>query len=439
MDYADLNKKIQQKYRRAFRGRDVAFEFMDYYLRLIESSTGEDVLKPAIKGKLQNNFARWISDKLLLIYIYWFSARADFVFFRTMTFSKVYSSLICASLARRKASVKGVLTNEILSSRKLKAKYFYDQGCVFELFRRSMHFYCVLNEFHVFDLVSLKTALKSDLFLDKLEVAVKADTKNALQVMRYWQPKALVMNADQTPEAHAIVKAAASFGVKTCVIAHGYFKNPWWVSVLPLYVDRLYVWTEDVRKRVLEADSKNSVYTLGGVKWRGIDKASQVYNRILVAGSPLYQYESNPRHLAAFKDAIAELGNIKNTLGYDVFYKPHPLECNDMLLDKILERHGILKISGDIYRLAAESLVVCGGLTSFLYEAVQSDIIAVQIEELSVFEPRESFDGVPQCPARNLGEFILDLIQTKRGGLGADPHIQEEVDDFVSWLIGEAI
>lgn len=437
MYYPRLNATIKNKYAASFDGRALAFEYLDYYLRLLESSAGEDILLPALRSKRQGCYSRGFFYTLLLCWLEISPKPVRFVLFRTTTFSKKYACELLKTLARKGISAQGVLTNEAMGSAKLKFKYLLNQGAVFELFRRSMLFYCVLKNFNVVDSASMKYVLGSEAFLNQINRAIEVDYRNALKVLNKWQPFALVLNSDQTPESHMIVKAASALGIKTCVIAHGYFKNPWLVSVLPLYADRLYTWTDDVKQRVLNADQECNVYTLNGIKLDCIAVSKKAERKILVAGSPLYQYETAPEYLNAFKRAMMELGKVKESLDVEVVYKPHPLETNHVLLEEILSNNGIKKIGGDIYKLAAESLAVCGGLTSFLYEAAQSGIAVAQIKELSLFEPDEGFDGVPMCAAAELNS-VLSRQLNAQGMREQSNAIQyrQDIEDFASWLDG---
>lgn len=439
MNYSALSEDILKKYAARFEGRQLAFEYLDYYLRLLESSAGEDILMPALKSKLHGCFYRRICSGLLFCWLVISPKPFCFVFFRTTTFSSKYARKVFDALTRRRGSAQGILTNEVIGSGKKKIQYLLSQGLVFELFRRSMFFYCVLKRFNVVDSASMKVALGFEGFLDQINRAIEIDLRRAVNTLKKWRPRALVLNADQTPEAHLIVRAASDLGIRTCVIAHGYFKNPWWVSVLPLYSERLYVWTEDVKLRVLAADRKCPVFTLDGIKSDCIAIDQKPERKILVAGSPLYQYESNPEYLRAFRDAIVALGEVQKKLDVEVVYKPHPLESNHTLLDKILASNGIKKSDEEIYKAAARSLAVCGGLTSFLYEAAQSGIPAVQIKELSVFEPDEGFDGVPICAAAEIGSVLFQQINVQcssHQSLDVQNH-QQDVEAFASWLLGQ--
>jgi hypothetical protein len=301
-----------------------------------------------------------------------------------------------------------------------------------------MHFYCVLNDFNIVDSSSFRSALKNQKFLTELNAAATLDKNLAMQIMQKWQPIALVLNTDQTPEALALINAATVLKIKTCVIAHGYFKNPWWVSVLPLNASRLYVWTEDVQIKLLKDEPDCEVHVLAGIKFGAIQVKDQKSNRVLVVGSPLYQYQTTPEYFRTFERAISALGQIKDGLNLEVVFKPHPLETSHELLEEILKKHGIKIVLDDVYELASNSLAVCGGLTSFLYEARQSGLVVVQLDEFSVFEPSEGYEGVPRCSATKLLVEIRRQIQL--GGCARQanfPH-QKGVNDLVSWLLSEA-
>lgn len=77
----------------------------------------------------------------------------------------------------------------------------------------------------------------------RIDSVVKGEVEKAARIFQRTGVKYLIIGSDQSAYNRLLCEAARLAGIKTAVIAHGYFSSPHLGGVLPVYADRLFVWT----------------------------------------------------------------------------------------------------------------------------------------------------------------------------------------------------
>ena len=101
------------------------------------------------------------------------------------------------------------------------------------------------------------------MFLDELNFAINKDIIFISRVLNFIKIKSILINTDQTIFAYIFIHTAKINNIKTAVLAHGNFSSPFAVGVLPLFADRLFVWSEKVKNDLNKLSNKNIEYLEG--------------------------------------------------------------------------------------------------------------------------------------------------------------------------------
>ena len=241
---------------------------------------------------------------------------------------------------------------------------------------------------------------------DKIEELVRREVDKVATLVRKSNIKYIVLGSDQSPYNRILCRAARLAGSKTAVIAHGYFESRHLGGVLPVYSDRLFVWTRLQKEQideVIEREQKHKVC------WQGfpypVDRASSVEKRVLVVLDDLPEAETQ-EWLMAF-DTVLD-GLIRD--GWKVTVRPRR-SCDVGLFEERLGDSEIKVRKIDLYTELDQVSYVVGGRSSVAVQAAFYGLFTLRVSDWT--DERQTGEGIERVKAKHVAEFLRARRQSR--------------------------
>lgn len=228
--------------------------------------------------------------------------------------------------------------------------------------------------------------------LNRIEQTVRREVEYAADLYRKSGVEYMVMGSDQSPYNRLKCEAARLAGIKTAVIGHGYFGSRHLGGVLPVYADRLFVWTELQKAQiheVIEPEQRHKVVCEGFPY--PVNKAPKEKSAVMVALDDISKLDPEG-WWRTFDTVISGLLKV----GLDLIIRPRRAE--DIGLFQARCQGNSIEISrANLYDdFDKVGKVVCGR-SSVGVQAVFYGLQAARVEEWS--DERYTGEGLPRAPA----------------------------------------
>lgn len=408
--FLNFDKDFEHKYKFLNDKKNLKniFQFQLRLFELKEHDTANSNLKKIIRR--QFSFSFFFRHFLILftkIFGIFFKKRN--FFFRSNVSTSEFDSLLKNKLSEKQFDVIG--TTFYQNNFKGNKNYLTTFTWIFDIFERSLEVVKILKKKNCSDIYALIDMLESTKFRETLDFAYIQDYNFAVKILKNLNIHGVLINSDQTISGNIFIEAAKKIKVRTAILAHGNFRNPYLCGVLPLHADKIFVWSKKTEKHINEClDEKRSQF-IEGIKLK-IIKRKSVAKKILFVASPFKIVKSN-NYVDNF---IKIIKSIKELSQEDNFiFCPHPSE-KDKDLFKILSNLQI-NISKKTYEEAKAAKLVIGTHSSFLFESHNSGIQTVQIRDLcSNPKQHQAIEGIPQLNFEkiiNEGYFHNDYYNYK--------------------------
>lgn len=270
--------------------------------------------------------------------------------------------------------------------------------------------------------IGINQFLHDDKLMQDLEKKAKKEIELASKLISRLNVKLVINEQDASPNCRVLIEASKQNSICYYVIAHGYFQGGFLITILPVFADKLFVWTRG-QERMLKERSEH-------------DQASQ--DKIVYAG---YPYSLNVSHSKACnnKQALIVLGpfgllakrsrlgytkgvevlneyiNALQYNGYSVKVRPkHRKDKKHLASDLLCEVDNSAYVEQDLNN----SKIVLFAFTSVGIQSVLLNIPTFQITEFGVYD----FDFVKDV---DIEEFKSILKENKERQCGLEPDINE--------------
>ena len=399
-DYRNFNKQVLKKNEHS-RGFEFASKAIDFPMRLRLSH--DSYLIPRYFSCQTHVLIRLLSKVALrLISLGGVIGELD-VLVRAQAMSGPADQYFFKALRQRRISSAG---SAFKPAGLNIVRYCLRGAWIFDLINASLDSRSYLGE-RINSVDDLDEFLLDKSALEHLDCLGRKDVARVEGLFRALGLKSILVHTDQSVLGVVLALAAKNLKIRSGVLAHGYFKNLQMVSVLPLHMDAIFVWSQDTADLIGACsgnDSKTKVFTLAGVK-KGIVKRRRQQEKILVVGTPLNSYKN-----VSDSEFVTTLNRIFLPLvhsGVCVVYAFHPLSGRDY---EVLQSLPWLKFARkDVYFEASNAKVVVGGNSSFLFEAAESGVQAIQMTELCTGSICQEMRGVDVVRGEELGDFYRSM------------------------------
>lgn len=395
------NFEVKYKYLNANPAIKNLFQFQ---LRLIENKEHAIVDKNLITIIKRNffffNFSRIVIYMLSLFIGSLISSKR--VFLRSKSASRFFENIFISELKKRKVKTFGMLSYN--GSLRSKLNYFFRITWLYDLCERSSEINreILINKCN--NHLVLKNLLKSKAFIDRVNVAHKKDLKFLNSIFKNLKLKGILVHTDQTPFAYTFVKAANKLCVNTAVLAHGNFRNPRLISVLPCHAKKIFTWSKQSKELINICNKKKIAEDIEGIKFNIIKRVKNPKNIILV-GSPVKDMKFDR------KKKLHKIIKILQTIskpGKLIFCK-HPSDTY-FQVKTILDNFNIIISKNSVYNESKKAKFILGGNSSFLLEAHICGIPTFQLKDLVTNYKMQKIHHIPQY-------FLKDMIKKKKFSL----------------------
>ncbi|WP_434566513.1 hypothetical protein QFW85_03975 [Vibrio chagasii] len=239
-----------------------------------------------------------------------------------------------------------------------------------------------------------------------LECLIETEISKAVRWLKMYEFKSLILIEDQEPRTRILIMAARKLGIEVNVFCHGYIQDPLFITILPLFADRIFVWDSSQEKMLMENGlNKEQVYSFGYPK-SIIRKGGQINSFVLIVMEPVTSLSlNNSDILNLYKCYVREIAKRKK-----VVVRPHPKEVSSAIIFNSLGNIENVEISNS--ELASDLLsssCVIGSNSSVLVEALYYGKNSFQIGELAKF----TFPGVKKISLSNIKDLELDSISSE--------------------------
>lgn len=384
MNFNDVNNQFIKRYPNIFK-YNYAKNALGFQLRLILINEEEivDANMLTIKKRLFKtnrvinllfNFSLKIISKFHNKHI---------IFIRANCFSRQSFIKIKEKLELLGFQIFG--SGQRINDKKSFLYYFINFTWIYDFLERTSSTYQLISVYRCYSSKALDKLLDNNVFLNEFDKSIKIDIKRVSNVLKILKIRSILLNTDQTIFSYIFVKAAKENKLPNSVIAHGNFRSQHLVGVLPIHVDKIFVWTKNIEEIINNITSSNVAEHVDGIKNNIILKNKFIRNKIIFAASPINLYATR-NYISEYLSILSRLSKI--CINYDLIFCPHPQDCN-------LKKYEIIRIgfkwsNRNIYKEAKDAKLIIGSHTSFLYEAENSGFPVIQLKDICFNEKTTS-------------------------------------------------
>lgn len=234
---------------------------------------------------------------------------------------------------------------------------------------------------------------------DKIEKLVGREVEKVATMLSKSNIKYIVLGSDQSPYFRILCQAARLAGARTAVIGHGYFESRHLGGVLPVYSDRLFVWTRLQKEQideVIEEEKKDKVC------WQGfpypVERANSIEERVLLVLDDIPDVATQ-EWLWAYDKVLKSL--IRD--GWRVTVRPRR-SCDVKLFEKRLRNSAIRVQKINLYSEFDQVSHVVGGRSSVAVQAAFYGLVTIRVFEWT--DERQVGEGIERVKAEHVAEFL---------------------------------
>ena len=255
--------------------------------------------------------------------------------------------------------------------------------------------------------VGLDNFLTLDEKLMELERVLNNRVRSISTLLRRSNIEYLVLQNEHCPHEKILALAAEEINARITVIAHGYFQNFGLVTVAPIRVDELIVWTAQQRDFIL----RETGYDQNKVSFNGWPHKALERRSVLSDGNPLFilsdidnyfDHDDFSRTIDILTKLVEKYKNIK--------IRPHPTFAlsNTHRKEIILRKFGqYIQNEGLEDQLCVASFVI-GHDSSVLVRAYFENIPTYCIKEIS-------YHSIPEVPMATVNQILnIDELNSKK-------------------------
>lgn len=388
--YFKFNKLINKKYN--FKEYNSLLKpIFELQFRLIEKKEGyiaDRNYKKFLNRKLK---FRFIIKKLFFFYlsVIYFLSRGSNIFIRSSVMSEELEIDFKKKLKKFNINTVGTLSyrQDIFSF----LKYISLGTWYYDICERTLEINHTLTKYNCYDIFELIKLQNNKSFNFELKNSYQKDINYISKVQKKMNLTGALINTDQTPFGVLFAKAAHKNNINTAILAHGNFRNPYLISVLPLNAKRIFVWSKQTELLINSTYQKKVSEKIAGIK-NNIVKKNPYRNNILFAASPVNQIIKNKKK-KIFLKILKYLSQMAKPA--KLIYCMHP-EDSKTELSKLFKNLKITISAKSIYNEATKAKIVLGSHSSFLFESIKSGIKAIQIKDICINPKQQKIEGVPQ-------------------------------------------
>ena len=123
-----------------------------------------------------------------------------------------------------------------------------------------------LTKYNCYDIFELIKLQNNKSFNFELKNSYQKDINYISKVQKKMNLTGALINTDQTPFGVLFAKAAHKNNINTAILAHGNFRNPYLISVLPLNAKRIFVWSKQTELLINSTYQKKVSEKIAGIK-----------------------------------------------------------------------------------------------------------------------------------------------------------------------------
>lgn len=211
--------------------------------------------------------------------------------------------------------------------------------------------------------------------------------------------KYLVTGSDQSPYFRILFRAASLAGAKTAVIGHGYFGSRHLGGVLPVYADRLFVWTRLQREQIHQVMRHEERYK---VVWEGfpypINGTKSAGKSVLLVMDDIPNADPETwwrAYDAALAGLVAD--------GWQVIVRPR--RASDVDIFRRRSPHqAIIVRKVALYEEFEQVSAVVGGASSVVIQAAYYGLESVRVLEWT--DQRQDGEGIERIGAEDIAGYL---------------------------------
>jgi len=389
--YSNFEKKLFNNYK-FLKSEEKTLEIFQLQFRLcalnesqIASTNLKKILKKRLRFRLVLKFFFYIYICLINLFI-----SKPKIFFRSNTMSTISENILKSEFAKKNIYTIGTLSfkNKFLHY----LKYIYSNTWYYDLCERTSEIFFILSKYKCDNSKKLIKLSQSKKFCLDIKKALITDCDFVKKVQNKINLQGVILNNDQTPFAYIFIEVANKSLIKTAVLAHGNFRNPFMVSVLPLRAQKIYVWSKKSETLINKNLKSRKAEFLKGIKYGIIQPKKKPKNILFVASPYKTIIKSNKNKI--FNNILKTL-KLNSSPGRLV-YCAHPEDYRNNVLKRLLIKNQIIYSKNSAYYEASNARVVLGSHSSFLFESKACGIPTFQIKDICVHPKRQKDESVKQ-------------------------------------------
>ena len=384
MNFNDVNNKFIKMYPNIFN-YNYAKNALGFQLRLILINEEEivdanmlNIKKRILKTNKVINFLFNFSLKIISNF-----QKKHIIFMRANCFSWESFIKIKEDLELLGFQIFG--SGQRINDKKSFLYYFISFTWIYDFLERTSSTYKLISIYKCYSYKALDKLLDDNGFLNEFNKSIKIDIKRVSNVLKILKIRSILLNTDQTIFSYIFVQAAKENKLPNAVIAHGNFRSQHLVGVLPIYVEKIFVWTKNIEENINNTTRSNVAKHVDGIKNNIILKNKFSKNKIIFAASPINLY-ANRNYISEYLSILNRLSKI--CINYDLIFCPHPQDSNLIKYEVI--SIGFKWSKRNIYTEAKDARLIIGSHSSFLYEAEKSGFPVIQIKDICFNEKTTS-------------------------------------------------
>ena len=262
---------------------------------------------------------------------------------------------------------------------------------------------------------NLHDVIGNNELIEKINAEIGRNIERLARFMKRKQLKLILASSDQPYIQQVISTAAEKASVPYYVIFHGYPQGGRYIGLLPIHAQKLFVWADENKNRLIEALKSSS-------------KPGDA-RKVEVFGYPIYdrkfvekskeKYAENPRKITFISQPFEAAGidldrnllyqkllELKNK-GFIIQVRLHRKEKSNKTNLELIKKYNLDLSGNSLIQDLLESKIILGYNSSVIYEAMLLNKNIFQIKGLNIdylYEdvPKISIDEIP-----GIGNLIL--------------------------------
>ena len=263
----------------------------------------------------------------------------------------------------------------------------------------------LFSRFRTYDVNAGLDLLEDNIFMTELDDSVKEDVLSTSKLIKRLGIKVFINTGDTSGNARVLIESSKLTDFRVLSIAHGYVNDVTLIGALPVYSDRLILWTKKQLKEiseVVEPEMAQKLVYVGFPKNISSTEFLSAHEESLVLMGPIQQILQDSNKRLVFKDVLAQLK--RNSCR--VKLRLHPLERFGIPnIKEFISEVDVELSQGALADDIALASFIIGANSSTLVEAASTGRRVYMIEDL--LESGFDFEGTITIKA-NTVETVLN-------------------------------